>query len=60
MKQETRDSFFMKEQSMTIPDTYTELLENEDMYQSAIRVKTYIDSYLNQPRFIEDKAKMEH
>lgn len=42
------------------PETYGELVENSELYQSALRVKTYIDSYRNQPRYIEDKQKMEH
>lgn len=45
---------------MTSPDTYTDLVDNEDLYQSALRVKTFIDSYSHQPRFLEDKTKMEH
>jgi len=42
------------------PNTYSELVENAELYQSAIRVKSYIDSYLNQPRYVEDKLKIEH
>jgi hypothetical protein len=29
------------------PDTYGELVENAELYQSALRVKTYLDSYRN-------------
>ena len=50
----------MREQAMMNPETYGELVENSELYQSALRVKTYIDSYKNQPRYIEDKQKMEH
>ena len=50
----------MREQAMMNPETYGELVENSELYQSALRVKTYIDSYRNQPRYIEDKQKMEH
>lgn len=35
----------MKEQAMMNPDVYRDLIENADVYQSALRVKTYIDSY---------------
>ncbi len=50
----------MREQAIMNPETYGELVENSELYQSALRVKTYIDSYKNQPRYIEDKQKMEH
>jgi hypothetical protein len=50
----------MREQAIMNPETYGELVENSELYQSALRVKTYIDSYRNQPRYIEDKQKMEH
>ncbi len=60
LKEDTADSFFMKEQAMMSPDVYRDLLENADVYQSALRVKTYIDSYKAQPRFLEDGQKLEH
>jgi len=50
----------MREQAMVNPETYAELVENEDLYQSALRVKTYIDGFMTQPRYIEDKQKIEH
>lgn len=45
---------------MMSPETFDELVDNADLYQSALRVKTYIDSYINQPRFMEEPHKMEH
>ena len=50
----------MREQAMMNPDTYSELVGNAELYQSAQRVKSYIDSFANQPRYIEDKLKIEH
>ena len=45
---------------MMNPEIYSDLIENADIYQSALRIKTYFDSYANQPRYMEDKQKMEH
>ena len=50
----------MREQAMMNPGTYSELVGNAELYQSAQRVKSYIDSYANQPRYIEDRLKIEH
>ncbi len=45
---------------MMNPGIYSELVDNSELYQSAQRVKTYIDSYVNQPRYVEDRFRIEH
>jgi hypothetical protein len=49
----------MREQKILSPENYDKMIENSNDLQSAGRVKGFIDSYKNQPRYNEDAMNFE-